>query len=57
MVEQFLEDNSTDILFKSASDVIWVVYNKLHVGNYSKVHDDKVSQIVLGVRKTHSHEY
>jgi hypothetical protein len=45
MVEQFLSDNSTDILFKSASDVKWVVYNKLHVGNYSKVHHDKVSDV------------
>ncbi len=50
MVEQFLSDNSTDILFKSALDVKWVVYNKLHVGNYSKVHYDMVSGgLVLGV--------
>ncbi len=47
MVEQFLTDNSTDILFKSASDVKCVVYNKLHVGNYSKVHHDKVSDVAV----------
>jgi hypothetical protein len=47
MVEQFLSDNSTDILFKAASDVKWVVYNKLHVGNYSKVHHDKVSDVIV----------
>jgi hypothetical protein len=46
MVEQFLSDNSMDILFKSASDIKWVVYNKLHVGDYSKVHWDKVSDVI-----------
>jgi hypothetical protein len=46
MVGRFLSDNSTDILFKSASDVKWVVYNKLHVGNYSKVHHDKVADVI-----------
>ncbi len=47
MVEQFLSDNSTDILFKSASDAKWVVYNKLHVANYSKVHHNKVSDVIV----------
>jgi hypothetical protein len=47
MVEQFLSDYSTDILFKSPSDVKWVVYNKLHLGNYSKVHHDKVSDVAV----------
>ncbi len=41
MVEQFLSDSSTDILFILASDVKWTVYNKFHVGNYSKVHHAK----------------
>ncbi len=47
LVEQFLSDNSTDTQFKSASDVKWVVYNKLHVGNYRKVHHDKVSDVAV----------
>ncbi len=47
IVEQFLSDNTTDILFKSASDVKWILYNKLHVGNYSKVHHDKVSDMTV----------
>ncbi len=42
-----MSDNSTDILFKSASDVKLFVYNKLHVGNYSKVHHDKVSDVIV----------
>jgi hypothetical protein len=46
-VIQFVLANSTDILFKSASDVTWVVYNKLHVGDYSKVHHDKVSGVIV----------
>ena len=45
MVEQHLSDNSTDILFQQASEVIWVPYNKLHVSNYSKVHHDKMSDV------------
>ncbi len=47
MVEQHLSDNSTDILFQQASDVIWVPYNKLHVNNYHKVHHDKMSNVVV----------
>ncbi len=49
MDEQFLSDNSTDILFKLASEVKWTVYNKLHVGNYtsSKVYHDKVSYVTV----------
>ncbi len=33
MVDRFLSDNSTDILYQHASNVTWVPYNKLHVGN------------------------
>jgi hypothetical protein len=51
MVEQFLLDipliyHSTVILFKSALDVKWVVYN-IQVGDYSKVHHDKVSDLIV----------
>ncbi len=49
IVERFLSNNTIDILFKSVSDVKWILYNKLHVGNYSKVdHDrDKVSDVTV----------
>ncbi len=40
-------DNSTDILYQYASDVKWVSYNKLHVGNYEKVHYDTMSDVVV----------
>ena len=40
MVDQFLSDNSTDILYQHASDVKWEPYNKLHVANYERVHYD-----------------
>ncbi len=33
--------------FKSASDVKWTVFNKPHVGKYSKVHHDKVSDVTI----------
>ena len=41
-MEQHLSDNSTEILFQHASNVIWVQYNKLHVSNYRKVHHDEM---------------
>jgi hypothetical protein len=47
MVEQYLSDNSTDILFQSAADVTWVTYNKFHVGDYEKAHHDKISDVVV----------
>ncbi len=47
MVDRFLSDNSTDILYQHASDVTWVRYNKLHVGNYEKVHYDTMSDVVV----------
>ncbi len=42
MLEQHSGDNSSDILFQQASDVIRVPYNKLHVSNYHKIHHDKL---------------
>ena len=47
MVDQFLSDNSTEILYQHAPDVKWVPYNKLHVGNYDKVHYDTMSDVVV----------
>ncbi len=49
MVKQNISDNSTDILFQQASDVIWVPsnLNKLHVCNYCKVHHGKMSNVVV----------
>ncbi len=41
-----MSDNFTDILFQHASNVKWIPYNKLYVGNYSKVHLDKMSDVV-----------
>jgi hypothetical protein len=47
MVEQYLSDNSTDILFQSAANVTWVPYNKFHVGDYEKAHHDKIRDVVV----------
>ena len=47
MVEKHLMDNSTDMLFQHPSDVKWVPYNKFHVGNYDKVHYDKISDVMV----------
>ena len=47
MGDQFLSDNSTDILYQHASDVKWVPYNKVHAGNYEKAHYDTKSDVVV----------
>ena len=47
MVDQFLSDNSTDILYQHASEVKWEPYNKLHVANYKRVHYDTKSDVVV----------
>ena len=47
MVNQFLSDNSTDILYQHASDVKWEPYNKLHVANYKMVHYNTKSDVVV----------
>ena len=46
-VDQFLSDNSTDILYQHASYVKWVPYNELHVGNYERVHYNTTSDVVV----------
>ena len=46
-MEQYLSDNSTDILFQQGSDVTWVPYNTPHVSNYRKVHHDKMSDVLV----------
>jgi len=47
MIDQYLMDNSTDILYQHASDVKWEPHNKLHVANYDKVHYDTKSDVVV----------
>ena len=49
MIDQFLSDNSTDILYHHASDVKWEPYNtlKLHVANYERVHYNTKSDVVV----------
>ncbi len=47
LVDQFLSDNSTDILYQHASDVTWAPYSKLHTGNYEKVQYDTMSDVAV----------
>ena len=47
MVEQFQSDNSTDILFTNPSDVAWIPYNKLHIAEYTRVHYDPTSDVMV----------
>ena len=47
MIDQFLSDNSTDILYQHASYVKWEPYNKLHVANFERVHYDTKSAVVV----------
>jgi hypothetical protein len=46
--EQYQSDNSTDVLCCISSDVKWIPYNnKLHVANYTRVHYDQTSDIMV----------
>ena len=47
VVEQYQSDNSTDILYRSPSDVKWIPYNKLHISNYTRVHFDPASDVMV----------
>ncbi len=47
MVEQFLSDNSTYILYKTPSDVKWIPYNKLDIANYTRAHYDPTSDVMV----------
>ena len=47
MVERFQSDNSADILFTHPSDVPWIPYNKLHVADYTRVHYDSTSDVMV----------
>jgi hypothetical protein len=47
MLDQFISDNLTDILYQHTSDVTWVRYTKLHVCNYGQVHYDTMSDVVV----------
>jgi hypothetical protein len=47
MVEQFLSDNSTDILYQHASDVEWVPVKRFYVGKYERVYRDTMSDAVV----------
>jgi hypothetical protein len=47
MVDQFLSDNLTDILYRHASDITWEPNTKLHADNYEKVHYDTMGDVVV----------
>ncbi len=51
MVEQFQSDNSTDMLYINLSEVKWIPgpipFNKLHITNYTRVHYDSTSDVVV----------
>jgi hypothetical protein len=45
MFEQYLSDNATDFFFQTPFNVKWAPSYKLYVGNYHKVHHDKVCNV------------
>ncbi len=52
IVEQYQSDNSPDVLFRITSDVKWVTYNRLHISNYTRVHYDSTSDVMVMQIKT-----
>jgi hypothetical protein len=47
MIEKYQSDQSTDILFQTESDVTWIPYNPLHISNYTRVHFDPASDLMV----------
>jgi hypothetical protein len=58
VVEQYQSDNSMDIVFHTTSvKVKWVPRNKLHVGNYTRVHFDPTSDVMVLLIVTEKDSY
>ena len=47
MIEKYQLDQATDILFRIESDVKWIPYNPLHISNYTRVHFDPASEMMV----------
>jgi len=47
MIEKYQSDQATDILFRTESDVKWIKYNPLHISNYTSVHFDPASDMMV----------
>ena len=47
MIEKYQSDQATDILFQTESDVKWIKYNPLHISNYTRVHFDVASNMMV----------
>ena len=47
MTEKYQSDQATDILFRTESDVKWIPYNPLHISNYTRVHFDQASDMMV----------
>jgi hypothetical protein len=47
IVNKFQQDNSVDILFQAPSYIKWAPYNCLHTSNYTRVHYDTVSDVMV----------
>jgi hypothetical protein len=47
IINEFQRDNSVDILFQAPSDIKWAPYNHLHSNNYTRVHYDLVSDVMV----------
>ena len=47
MIEKYQSDQATDILFRTESDVKWIPYNPLLISNYTRVHFDLASDMMV----------
>ncbi len=47
VIEKYQSDQSTDILFRTESDVKWIPYNLLYISNYTRVHFDPASDLMV----------
>ena len=57
VVEQYQSDQSTDILYRSQSNVKWIPYNRLHISNYTRIHYDSASDMMVMRVNTEANTY
>ena len=47
MIEKYQSDQAPDILFRTESDGKWIPYNLLQISNYTRVHFDPASDMMV----------
>ena len=57
MIKKYQSDQATDILFRTESDAKWITYNPLHISNYTRVHFDPASDMMVMCVNTETNSF